>query len=48
MEKEKLERRYKIWTWVLSLAIPLAVAVLFRVRILMSNPGFLASYLCWH
>ncbi len=33
MEQTKLERRYKIWTWILSIAIPIAVAILFRVRI---------------
>lgn len=33
MENTKLENRYRIWTWILSIAIPVAVAVLFRVRI---------------
>ena len=33
MENTKLENRYRIWTWILSIAIPVSVAVLFRVRI---------------
>jgi len=33
MNKDTLEKRYKITTWILSIAIPIVVAILFRVRI---------------
>lgn len=33
MTQSSTEKKYKIWTWILSISIPLAVAVLFRVRI---------------
>jgi len=33
MTTSKIEKRYTIFTWILSIAIPLVVAVLFRVRI---------------
>ncbi len=33
MEKSNLEKRYNLATWILSIAIPVVVAILFRVRI---------------
>jgi putative membrane protein len=33
MTKSSLEKTYSIWTWILSIAIPIVVAVLFGVRI---------------
>lgn len=33
MEQQKLEKRYNLWTWILSIAVPVVVAILFRVRI---------------
>ena len=33
MSQSKSHKKYTIWTWILSIAIPIVVAVLFRVRI---------------
>lgn len=33
MLQSKSHKKYTIWTWILSIAIPVVVAVLFRVRI---------------
>ncbi len=33
MSRTTSDRKYTIWTWILSIAIPVVVAVLFRVRI---------------
>jgi len=33
MEQYKLEKRYNTWTWILSIAVPVVVAILFGVRI---------------
>ncbi|HPF10331.1 MAG TPA: DUF420 domain-containing protein [Flavobacteriaceae bacterium] len=33
MTTPTLEKKYKVWTWILSITIPLAVAVLFRVKL---------------
>jgi len=33
MSQSKSHKKYTIWTWILSIAIPVVVAVLFRVRI---------------
>ncbi|MEZ4875657.1 MAG: DUF420 domain-containing protein [Flavobacteriaceae bacterium] len=33
MQKTISEKKYKLWTWILSIAIPVAVAVLFGIKI---------------
>ena len=49
MKKDKIDtttspdvsKRYKLWIWILSIAIPVAVAILFTIRI----PGYDLSFL---
>lgn len=36
--KSSTEKTYRIWTWILSISIPIVVAILFRVRIPNVDP----------
>nr|WP_297308613.1 DUF420 domain-containing protein [uncultured Flavobacterium sp.] len=33
MENKELEKKYKVWIWILSIAIPVVVAILFTVNL---------------
>jgi len=38
MSKAVSNKKYTVWTWILSIAIPVVVAILFRVRIPNAEP----------
>ena len=38
MSQADPNKKYTIWTWILSIAIPVVVAILFRVRIPNAEP----------